>query len=315
MHNYKQEALLRRAFAEIIAGSSVAQLFGNPVYFRHPSFLDSAQTDKYYESFWQKGEKEGLQTEEAKLRSLIDCDVWTQTKEDELARLIVIRDSIRDNLKADNLIAPGQIKEQKNELEATNNQIKVIDNERRGLLGMTLEDYVSNELNYIIVLSSLYKDKKMVKRLYKDLDFEDIEMEEMEGIYKFYGEINIKFGVDTLKEIVTSDFFYSRLDLAGGDIYYLFGKPITDLTNYQYLLGYLGQRYHNILNNVPNIPDNVRTNYDKLVQWVSDNNKNKAANVEEAPATPTASLIEEAKSQGKTKLSKQELFKHLQRQQ
>lgn len=309
MVNDKELSLLRQVFAEIIIGYSEAQFKDELVeklYFKHPNFLDSAREDKNYELLWTKGLEAGLTSEEDKLKDLIKAGLWNQIREDELITIKTIVDSIRKGLAADNLIAPAQIKEQQIELTSNLDRLKIIEDERAGLLGMTLENYVNNEIYINVILYNIYLDNNFTKLKFNDI--EDIEPEELNEIYSIYNKLNEKFSLINIKKIIVSDFFYSRFDLARGRVENFFDKKIINLTNYQYLLSYFASQYYNVLNNASDIPPNLRQDYDKLMSWVRDNQKQKKEAVEENPVTPAQSLLEEAKKAG-GKLDKTQMAK------
>jgi hypothetical protein len=255
---------LKVIYKEIIEGYTFNETKG--LYVKHLNEIEHGELARKRASLFYNFKKEGLPSEEERVKQLIDCEAWTKAQEEEVDAL---RQDIAGNLK--NL--PKIIVEQQGPYR------KVIDNlqekldklveERRDLIGATAEEYAEREsLGYYLSLC-LYKDSKLTEKFLVEDDFDDLENEQISELVSVVRGTYARFTEDKVKKIATLSFFLNYFSNCKESIYYFLCKPLYSLTTYQLLLVSLGSRNLNILGQVDASPPELmgENKMEDIVNW------------------------------------------------
>jgi len=84
-----------------------------------------------------------------------------------------------------------------------------------------------------------------------------------------YNGVNLKFSEQNLKKIALSSFYLNMFNLSSDNPYYLYGKPIVDLTFYQMEIFSFARYFKNVVSNSKHSPpEEYYNDPDKLIEWL-----------------------------------------------
>ena len=197
-------------------------------------------------------------------------------------------------------------------------KINELKNKRNSFLGNTCENYADQRITEEFLKFSLYKDKTLNNLCYKDEDFDDLSSEDLSELVSCYNKLLVNFSDRKIQNLVLEDFFSYYISYSEDPIHF-YGKPIVDLTHNQLRMILFARYFKNILSNNDKIPEDIKKDPDKLIDYVNANEKakekmqekdNQATSIVGATkedykyinmdkgGTKTVSLAEEAKKKG-----------------
>jgi hypothetical protein len=148
------------------------------------------------------------------------------------------------------------------------NQLKLahLEIQKEELIGFCAENYAQRRINEHYMQKAILKDNG--EFLLSNEDFEDLQQDQLMGLISTYNKNTRKFESPNLKKISLSGFFTNLFYLCENNAYTFFGKPLVELTFYQVeLFGYA--RYYKSLmeSSESKVPDEVRQDPEKIVEW------------------------------------------------
>lgn len=282
MEKEDQLRLLRKSFSDISRGYSVALLEGHKVYIRHLSHHEQVDLDVLYKSFMMEAIKEGLPKEAAVLKRLSEEGEWTKKDDEELETIKTI---IQRYTEAKKLIF------RKSDLEAQN---KLIEQEQRryneklamrvACLGTTAELYAERKINEYYIVESFFADPLFTKKVLTDEVFEHMTDHEVQDMIKLYNDEMEVVSDKNVKFLAIQDFFQVYWSMSPDNLFHFFGRPISNLTYFQVKLGSYARMFRDILSKAEGLPDEVRNDPEKLLDYVrvGENAKEKMENAKVA---------------------------------
>lgn len=269
----RDDGNLKRLFVEITKGYTEVKNNKEVFYIKHFDIGCQSEIDDFYFDKLDQLEYSGIPTEAEVLESLEKKRIWTKTdenfikaKELEMGNLIKTRDKQMLPSMIDHF--DGLIKDVKNEITKKKN-------ERAGLIGMTRERFANDSLNSFFILRSFYKDKEGKTPLFSEDVFDEMEDSEVLEYTILYNKSMKLYNDNSIKKIAVQSFFQNIFYLAE-DVYQFWGKPIKDLTIYQAELSSYGRYFKSIIQNSEHeIPDDIRSDPDRLISFTKANGKMK----------------------------------------
>jgi len=277
-----QLRLLRKAFSDISRGYSVVFLKGRKLFIKHLSHHEQVDLDVLYKSFFDEGIKEGLSTEKDVLKRLAEEDVWTAKDEKELEdiRLVIER-----------LVAGKKVIHLKSDLDFQNAEIKKEEQkynlkhaQKDRLLGLTAEAFAEKKINEYYIIESFYEDRACTKKYLNEVMFEEMSDKELQEIIQFYNsEIDV-VSDRHIKLLALQEFFQVYWNMSGEELYSFYGKAVCELTYFQVKLGSFARTFKHILEKAEGLPDDVKSDPDKLLDYVRTG-ENAKQKMEQAAST------------------------------
>jgi hypothetical protein len=261
---------LRKTFADICRGYSAADWNG-PVFVKHLSHFEQVDLDSCYDSYFEIAKKKKLPKKEERMEWLDKKGLWTRKNEAEIGTQKAYVENLEKTLKL--LFLKSQIDTHKETLEKERKKYGELLLEKENLLGLTCEKYAEQKmLNYYIFVS-FYKDSELRNKLFTNIQFSNLDDEEMDELFKIYMDLSHMFSEKNLKRLAVSSFFTAYFNISD-DIQAFFGKPTSQLSYNQLNLLYYAQYYKQICQNLK-IPDNIREDPEKIEEFVNASNKAK----------------------------------------
>jgi hypothetical protein len=304
----KQESLtnskLFLTFNEIIKGYSKRKFRGSPIFIKHLGISEKAFFDFRFQEFYEYALLSGILSEEDALKKVIEEGFWSQKEESEIDTLKKYIDRLI--LTKRNFIRKLEIEEITKQIDEERQKLAKKISERKEILGKTAEEYASNRSNDYIIYESLFKDEKLTEKVFSESEFEEMTYEDLIEYILFFNEYMDDFKEYNLQKIALLDFFqpyYLVLDQP----MQLWGKPMVQLTDFQVRATVYGKIFKNIFETTENIPDEIKTNPDKLFEYTDrskakknfeskQKNKDKASG--EAVFKATKEEVEEMRTSG-----------------
>jgi hypothetical protein len=209
----------------------------------------------------------GLLPEAKKIEQCIENKNWTSEEEAEFVdtrKYIHSQTAILEKL--GNKDKPVY---QQNINNSTEKLFK-IENRRKSILGVTLEDHLGRKHSDLNIFYSFYIDEKCANKYFTEETFEYIEQLDLNNLIAEYNLIFEHFNGSNIKRIATQPYFLNKYFLSTGDPRIFFDKTVLELTVFQAELLSQGKMYKNILENDQDAstpPTNWYDNPDKLVNW------------------------------------------------
>lgn len=258
---------IRLLFIDILKGYTEVYYKDTKIYFKHNNSLDSGDIDLKRQDFIKKAKDRGLPSEEEKERYIISEKLWSKEKNDEIEKIKLFISNLK--ITKSKLFKNEEIKIINDQINEQNIKLIQLSSERKELLGFTIEDYANKKTNEYYMFNSLFKDKSLKERFFSEDEFDELENKDISEIVKIYSNINKNFADKNLKKVALSSFYLSLYNMCDDNPYYLYGKPIIDLTFYQIETFGYSRYFRNALSDAKHKPsDELYEDPEKLIDWL-----------------------------------------------
>lgn len=256
---------LKVIFSEILRGHTLVENkdFGK-IKIKHFNNFDSAELDIKNRYFYEKARDQGLPTREQKIEYLLKEDIWDEKKNKEILNLKTMIAGLKNS--KSKVFLQAHIDDINRQLEENQLKLAHLEIQKEELIGFCAENYAQRRINEHYMQKAILKDNG--EFLLSNEDFEDLQQDQLMGLISTYNKNTRKFESPNLKKISLSGFFTNLFYLCENNAYTFFGKPLVELTFYQVeLFGYA--RYYKSLmeSSESKVPDEVRQDPEKIVEW------------------------------------------------
>ena len=256
---------LKVIFSEILRGYTLVENkdFGK-IKIKHFNNFDSAELDIKNRYFYEKARDQGLPTREQKIEYLLKEDIWDDKKNKEILNLKTMIAGLKNS--KSKVFLQAHIDNINRQLEENQLKLAHLEIQKEELIGFCAENYAQRRINEHYMQKAILKDNG--EFLLSNEDFEDLQQDQLMGLISTYNKNTRKFESPNLKKISLSGFFTNLFYLCENNAYTFFGKPLVELTFYQVeLFGYA--RYYKSLmeSSESKVPDEVRQDPEKIVEW------------------------------------------------
>lgn len=256
---------IKSIYLSIIRGLS--RSIEHDLYIKHFTELEKIEIIQKRQEILEITLLKGVKTNKEALDYLISENLWSQEKEEEIARLeLAIEDNTRQ---ASNIIIPSQKNVVMGLVGKNKEDLEKIKNERDFLLGLTAEKYADEKYINHYLYFSFYKDEQLKERYFSHEDFKDLEEEEITKYFKIYSKALIPFSQENFKKIAVSPFFLNAASFSYEDSRLFLDKSVLDYTNYQFEIFILGKRNIKVMSESTKNPPIIhsQTKYSDLISW------------------------------------------------
>jgi hypothetical protein len=314
-----QQSNYKKAFRDIKNGFSEIKVLENFFYLKHISFDDQVDIESIYNEYYEKAKLKGVPTHKDVLKQLIEEKQWTQSQENKIAQYQQMIENFVKQKK--NTYLKSEIERLNKEIEDNSKILNDLKNTRASLFSRTAESYAEDKLNDYYIIKCLFKDKDLRIPVYKKEEYDDIDSESLFAIMKQYNEIYSEINDTTIQKIVLLDFFNLYMPFCENPIDF-YNKPVCDLSYNQLKLLIYARYFKNVFQQNENMPPEIRSDPDKIIDYINANEnvkklREKNANAENRaesivgatkedleylnitkPGQKTLSLADEAKKKG-----------------
>lgn len=258
----------KKAFRDIRNGYSEITVSGKPLFLKHISFADQVDLDEIYSSNFELAKKREVPTEQEALSILIEEGRWTKADERKIEAEKAFIENLNKQKRA--LYLKSEIDRVNKDIELGQERLNKLLNTRAALLSGTAESYADERVNDFYIIKCLFLDRELTKQAFSEEQFDSIDPEVLTEIINKYNLVYKELSEDTIQRIVLDDFFSSYAPFAESSKEF-FGKCVCDLTYNQLKLLIFCRFYKNAFQNHQNMPDEIRKDPDKIMDYLSAN--------------------------------------------
>jgi hypothetical protein len=262
----------RRIFRDVVRGYSTALFEDRTVYIKHLTPHDQVELEEIEENYFNQAKKRGVPTEQDMLDYLKDEGQWTDSDEKIITEKTLYLENLQKALRK--LVIKRDVDRQKSIIEKEREILNKKQTEKIQLVGNTCEKYARERLNDFYMIRSFYKDRDMSKELFDEDSFDDLRNQDVKKIIFLYNDIFKSFNEENIQYTILEDFYNPYLSFAEDSIQF-YGKPFCELTYNQIRLIVYTRIFKNIFDSNENIPDNIRKDPAKLLEFGSSSKEEK----------------------------------------
>jgi hypothetical protein len=239
---------LKIIYKEVIEGCSYIDETG--LYVKHLTEVEHGELARRKALHFKKFKIEGLQTEEDRLKQMLETGEWSKEKEDAI---IDTRYLVADNEKNLPKVIPEQQSFIQKIIDEHKKKLKELVDEKDSIMGLTVEGATEREsISYYIYLV-FYKDSGLTQRTFLAPD--DVsEVEDLGYYIRMINESVSRISEDKLRKIAVMPFFLNYFSNCKDSVYNFLCKPIYQLTSNQITLFSFGSRNLNLLSQAEGSP-------------------------------------------------------------
>lgn len=232
--------------------------WNGPAFIKHLTTEEHNEIVSHYDKQFERGRGLDLPTEKEATEEMIAAGKWTRPKEktfmsidEDLSRYEMQKKKIQHFSQIDPLY--NQIKELKDK------RIRLLE-DKYARMTLTAESYASSRARDYQIQLSCFRDKALTQPLFD----EDFEYEDLSDFYGIYNSAEI--GSDTLKKICVS-FFFRNLYSVNENLFYLFHKPLYQLSMNQISLLRYAKTFSKVAEEAADYPKEFEGEADKILMW------------------------------------------------
>ena len=271
--------LFKRSFRDICNGYSLAKFEEKSFFIKHVRLEDQILLDEMYEFYFDEARKEKLPTNEESLTRLAQEGLWSHKDEREIKSQESFLKKIQSQKNVSYL--KSQIEIFNGQIEETKIKLRELFSKKYQYLRDTCETYADQRLTEEFLLRTFYKDKDLKEKAFSQEEFDSLSISDIEKLTALYNSTLQAYNENYLQRLILQDFFNFYLPFCE-DPRQFFGKPVIDLTHNQLRLIIYSRFFKNVLSNHDNIPESIKKDPDKIIDYVNanDNSKKRAQNQE-----------------------------------
>lgn len=260
-----EDAGLKVVFSEVLKGFTLVESknYGK-IQVKHFTNFDSAELDIKNKLFYDKAINQGLPSRNDRIEYLLKENIWTEEKNKEILQVKSMLSGLRNS--KSKVFLQAHIDNINTQIGENQKKLADLEFEKEELIGFCAENYASRRINEHYMYNAVLNDKG--EKLFGAEEFEELEENSLVELIGLYNRSTKKFDSNNLKKISLSPFFTNLFYLCENNAHVFFGKPLVNLTFYQIeLFGYA--RYYKSLidNSETQVPDDVKEDPEKMVEW------------------------------------------------
>ena len=263
---------LKVIFSEILRGftliESAPSLDVDKIKIKHFNNFDSAELDIKNRYFYEKAVDQGLPTRKERIDYLIKEEIWDEKKNKEIINLKSLVAGLKKS--KSKLYLSSHLESVNQQLEEAQLKLSKIELKKEELIGFCAENYSQRRVNEHYMQNALLKEDG--SQLFSAEEFNELEENKIMSLISIYNNSTQKYSSPALKKISVSGFFTNLFYLCENNAHVFFGKPLVELSFYQVELFGYGRYYKSLMESSENqVPDDVKGDPDKLVEWFDSN--------------------------------------------
>lgn len=276
MDNQEQSSKInfREIFRDVAFGYSSFLFEKQHIFIKHLSVFDQIHVEKIRQDFLDKAVSMGLPTEKEALAYIVDNDIWTKEDESQLVQQEKYIESLRNTRK--NLYRVSEIRQFDADIKVATDKLTLIEYKKRELMGQTAEKYAEKRVSEHYILCSFYYDRDLERPFFDMKKVDELEAEQLTYIISEYNSRFLDFSDTNIQRVTLQDFFQMYMPFCE-DVRNFYNKPLFQLSINQVKLIVYSRMFKNIFDNYPKIPEAIKNDPDKIIDYV--NAQDKAKNV------------------------------------
>lgn len=256
----------RRIFRDVVRGYTTTLLDGEFVYIKHLTPHDQVELEEIEEKYYQNAQRRGVPTEAEMLAYLKEEGQWTDADEKVITEKTLYLENLKTTLTK--LILKADVERQKSIIAKETKLLQEKTLQKINLVGNTCERYAKDRLNDFYIIKSFYKNQELTEQLFTQDEYDELESHDIKKVVLKYNELFESFSEEGIQYTILEDFYHPYLGFAEDSLQF-YGKPFCELTYNQIRLIVYTRVFKNIFDTNENIPDNIRKDPAKLLEFGS----------------------------------------------
>ena len=241
------------------------------VYIKHINIKDQRYLHKYHEKYKNIVLSKGLQSEEEKLKYVIEEGIWESKDDLEISSLTSEIENLKRTRRA--LFLKSQKDDIDKQIQESREKLFSLQQKRKEVIGQTADDYAETRSGDEILRFLLFKNKDLTEHLYSEEEFGELEAWQVIALGKIQKDIQDKLSDSNIQKAVLRPFFSMYLSLCE-DVSGFYDKPIPELSIFQLRVALFGRMFFNIFQFTEDIPEDIKQDPEKLLSF-SEAQRNK----------------------------------------
>ena len=228
----EQYDALRAIWGDILQGFSCSTWRGKEVYVKHLGDVEHCKISKIQTDLTLRYLNMGVPSRQERLDFIIkESQEWNQDDEDEITSAEYF---ISDNQETyDKMSLPAQKEMLGEELTKQRNIVYEKKAEKDRKIGTVAETKAEKTANNYYVYYSLFRDEGLTKPFWDKEAFEELEDYELTSYVILYNKVLTPFRAKNFNKIAIMPFTLNLASYCKDNGEFFYGKPITQMTNYQ----------------------------------------------------------------------------------
>ncbi len=256
---------------EAFDGYTEAIFEDRTVYIKHINIKDQRYLHKYHEKYKNIALSKGLQSEEEKLKYVIEEGIWESKDDLEISSLTSEIENLKRTRRA--LFLKSQKDDIDKQIQESREKLFSLQQKRKEVIGQTADDYAETRSGDEILRFLLFKNKDLTEHLYSEEEFGELEAWQVIALGKIQKDIQDKLSDSNIQKAVLRPFFSMYLSLCE-DVSGFYDKPIPELSIFQLRVALFGRMFFNIFQFTEDIPEDIKQDPEKLLSF-SEAQRNK----------------------------------------
>ena len=256
---------------EAFDGYTEAIFEDRTVYIKHINIKDQRYLHKYHEKYKNIVLSKGLQSEEEKLKYVIEEGIWESKDDLEISSLTSEIENLKRTRRA--LFLKSQKDDIDKQIQESREKLFSLQQKRKEVIGQTADDYAETRSGDEILRFLLFKNKDLTEHLYSEEEFGELEAWQVIALGKIQKDIQDKLSDSNIQKAVLRPFFSMYLSLCE-DVSGFYDKPIPELSIFQLRVALFGRMFFNIFQFTEDIPEDIKQDPEKLLSF-SEAQRNK----------------------------------------
>jgi|2_EtaG_2_1085320.scaffolds.fasta_scaffold00879_2 hypothetical protein len=276
----------RFLFKDIVEGFSEVKIDGKVLFIKHLSALDQTSLEQLEENFFKGACDRGLPSEKEILARLKEEGLWGKEDESKVAQQVEYVKSLLNARKQ--LYLKSLIEENVTKTKEAEVKLSLLEQSKEELLGQTAEKYAKSRVSDHYVLRSFFKSRDLTERAFTEEEIDSFTQGELLKNVRTYNNQTVHFKDENIQKLVLQD-FYSPYFPFSDNVMNFYNKPLFYLSTNQVKLVIFTRMFKNIFEHYPNIPEAIRKDPSKIIDYV--NSQDKAKEVTETLDKDGASTV------------------------
>jgi len=263
----------REIFRDIAFGYSEIFFKKEKIYIKHLSVFDQINVESLKKEFYDFAKQRGLPNEEEALNVLRENDIWTEKDDQNIKEKKAFLESLDTTKK--NLYLPSDIQNINKQIEDAKKDYDKVLLKKIQVVGETCETYTDRRVSEHYILMSFYKESSLINRKFSNQDIDELERQDIFDLVMGYNLKYNSFDDHNIQKVILEDFFGMYMPFCE-DVRNFYDKPLFELSTNQVKLIVYSRMFKNIFENYPKIPDQIKKDPDKIIDYVNSQEKAKS---------------------------------------
>lgn len=274
MYDDSDKNFFKKIFRDVCQGYTIVNYKKKDVFIKHVKDRDLLFFEETIDKLNIDAQKRGIPSRESRKKTLIESGEWLEKDDTFILSQENYINSLR-NTKNEIIIKSEKEKIQK----LIDEELNVLSKKRdllEALIGETSEIYSNKVAGERFIYDLFHKDSLLTQKFFTKDEFEDLPRSAISDLTKINNSFVYIFSEKNIQSIILQDFFIPYMYVSDNPKD-LFGEPLVNLTSNQLILCLYQKVFKNIIDQHPDMPEDVRKDPEKLLAYSAESKSREKA--------------------------------------